>query len=131
MLQRATFWRCKPSRTFSTTVDPDITVRCIATISRVDDTLLKYTQCYVDRCDPFCGETYRLYTMVWSDLRKSPTTSRLSSVYRWLRHHRGSHFKRGITSTPLFMLLAKIWRVFASNLFIYFHNSYYRTPRVK
>jgi len=42
------------------TVDHDITTRCIAIINRADDTLLEYMQYYVDRCDPSRGETYRL-----------------------------------------------------------------------
>ena len=42
------------------TVDRDITARCIAIINRADNTLLEYMQYYVDRCDPSRGETYRL-----------------------------------------------------------------------
>jgi 3-oxoacyl-ACP reductase-like protein len=42
------------------TVDRDITARCIAIINRADDTLLEYMQYYVNRCDPTRGETYRL-----------------------------------------------------------------------
>lgn len=38
------------------TVDRDITARCIAIINRADDTLLEY----VDHCDPSRGKMYRL-----------------------------------------------------------------------
>ncbi|KAF8312438.1 fatty acid synthase, partial [Clavulina sp. PMI_390] len=42
------------------TVDRDITARCIAIINRADESLLEYMQYYVDQCDPTRGETYRL-----------------------------------------------------------------------
>ena len=42
------------------TVDRDITARCIAIINRADESLLRYMQYNVDRCDPSRGETYRL-----------------------------------------------------------------------
>lgn len=42
------------------TVDCDIAARCIASINRVDESLLQYLQYYVDLCDPTRGETYRL-----------------------------------------------------------------------
>jgi hypothetical protein len=42
------------------TVDRDITARCIAIINRADESLLQYMQYYIDRCDPDRGETYKL-----------------------------------------------------------------------
>jgi Fatty acid synthase type I helical domain len=42
------------------TVDRDITARCIAIINRADNTLLEYMQYYVDRRSPSRGEMYRL-----------------------------------------------------------------------
>lgn len=42
------------------TVDRDITARCIAIINRADESLLEYMQYYVNQCDPTRGETYRL-----------------------------------------------------------------------
>ena len=42
------------------TVDRNITARCIAIINWVDESLLGYMQYYVDHCDPSRGETYEL-----------------------------------------------------------------------
>lgn len=35
-----------------TTVDREITARCIAIMNRADPELVTYMQCYIDRCDP-------------------------------------------------------------------------------
>jgi fatty acid synthase subunit alpha, fungi type/fatty acid synthase subunit beta, fungi type len=43
-----------------TTVDREITARCIAIMNRADPALLEYMQYYVNICDPTRGETYRL-----------------------------------------------------------------------
>jgi fatty acid synthase subunit alpha len=43
-----------------TTVDREITARCIALLNRADPQLLTYMQYYVDACDPNRGETYKL-----------------------------------------------------------------------
>ncbi|KAF9508762.1 hypothetical protein BS47DRAFT_1365687 [Hydnum rufescens UP504] len=42
------------------TVDREITARCIAIINRADKSLSEYMQYYVDCCDPGHGETYQL-----------------------------------------------------------------------
>ncbi|KAF5337910.1 hypothetical protein D9758_013124 [Tetrapyrgos nigripes] len=43
-----------------TTVDRDITARCIALLNRADPEMLTYMQYNIDRCDPSKGETYKL-----------------------------------------------------------------------
>ncbi|KAK7463431.1 fatty acid synthase alpha subunit Lsd1 [Stygiomarasmius scandens] len=43
-----------------TTVDRDITARCIAILNRADPEMLTYMQYNIDRCDPSKGETYKL-----------------------------------------------------------------------
>jgi len=43
-----------------TTVDREITARCIAIMNRADPTLLAYMQYHIDKCDPSRGETYKL-----------------------------------------------------------------------
>ncbi|CCO34690.1 fatty acid synthase subunit alpha, fungi type [Rhizoctonia solani AG-1 IB] len=43
-----------------TTVDREITSRCIAIMNRADPTLLSYMQYYIDNCHPEKGETYAL-----------------------------------------------------------------------
>ncbi|KAJ7077160.1 fatty acid synthase [Mycena belliarum] len=43
-----------------TTVDRDITARCIALMNRADPEVLAYMQYNIDHCDPNKGETYKL-----------------------------------------------------------------------
>ncbi|KAI0649410.1 fatty acid synthase [Trametes meyenii] len=43
-----------------TTVDREITARCIAIMNRADPELVTYMQYYIDQCDASRGETYRL-----------------------------------------------------------------------
>jgi fatty acid synthase subunit beta len=43
-----------------TTVDREITARCIALLNRADPDMLEYMQCNIDRCDPSKGETFKL-----------------------------------------------------------------------
>ena len=43
-----------------TTVDREITARCIAIMNRADPDLVTYMQYYIDKCDPARGETYQL-----------------------------------------------------------------------
>jgi fatty acid synthase subunit alpha len=43
-----------------TTVDREITARCIQIINRADPEFIKYMQYYVDKCDPARGEFYGL-----------------------------------------------------------------------
>jgi fatty acid synthase subunit alpha len=43
-----------------TTVDREITARCIAIMNRADPELIHYFQYYIDRCDPSRGENYAL-----------------------------------------------------------------------
>lgn len=43
-----------------TTVDREITARCIAIMNRADPALLQYMQYHVDQCDPARGDTYKL-----------------------------------------------------------------------
>ncbi|KAF8525925.1 hypothetical protein BU17DRAFT_74311 [Hysterangium stoloniferum] len=43
-----------------TTVDREITARCIAIMNRADPALLQYMQYHINTCDPSRGETYRL-----------------------------------------------------------------------
>ena len=43
-----------------TTVDRELTARCIALLNRADPELLTYMQYYIDRCDPSKGDTYVL-----------------------------------------------------------------------
>ncbi|KAI0957466.1 hypothetical protein AcW1_005848 [Taiwanofungus camphoratus] len=43
-----------------TTVDREITARCIAIMNRADPELVTYMQYYIDQCDPTHGETYKL-----------------------------------------------------------------------
>ena len=43
-----------------TTVDREITARCIAIMNRADPVLLGYMQYHIDICDPTRGENYRL-----------------------------------------------------------------------
>ena len=42
------------------TIDRNITARCIAIINQADKSLLGYMQYFVDRCNPSRGETYKL-----------------------------------------------------------------------
>ena len=43
-----------------TTVDREITARCIALLNRADPDMLQFMQYHIDQCDPSKGETYRL-----------------------------------------------------------------------
>ncbi|KAG9047855.1 3-oxoacyl-[acyl-carrier-protein] synthase [Tulasnella sp. UAMH 9824] len=43
-----------------TTVDRDITSRCITLMNRADPALLRYMQYHIDNCSPERGETYKL-----------------------------------------------------------------------
>ena len=43
-----------------TTVDREITARCIALLNRADPSMLEYMQYHIDHCDPSKGETYKL-----------------------------------------------------------------------
>ncbi|GBE87869.1 fatty acid synthase [Sparassis crispa] len=43
-----------------TTVDREITSRCIAIMNRADPELVTYMQYYIDQCDPNRGDTYKL-----------------------------------------------------------------------
>ena len=43
-----------------TTVDREITARCISIMNRADPVLLEYMQYHIDTCDSNRGETYRL-----------------------------------------------------------------------
>ncbi|KAF8577776.1 fatty acid synthase [Ramaria rubella] len=43
-----------------TTVDREITARCIAIMNRADPALLEYMQYHINTCDPSRGETYQL-----------------------------------------------------------------------
>ncbi|KAL0953237.1 hypothetical protein HGRIS_004490 [Hohenbuehelia grisea] len=43
-----------------TTVDREITARCIALLNRADPEMLTYMQYHIDQCDPSRGETYQL-----------------------------------------------------------------------
>ncbi|CAL1716945.1 unnamed protein product [Somion occarium] len=43
-----------------TTVDREITARCIAIMNRADPELVEYMQYNIDQCDPNRGETYKL-----------------------------------------------------------------------
>ncbi|KNZ81816.1 Fatty acid synthase subunit alpha [Termitomyces sp. J132] len=43
-----------------TTVDREITARCIAILNRADPELLAYMQYHIDQCDPSKGDTYKL-----------------------------------------------------------------------
>jgi fatty acid synthase subunit alpha, fungi type len=43
-----------------TTVDREITARCIQIMNRADPELIHYMQYYIDHCDPSKGETYEL-----------------------------------------------------------------------
>jgi fatty acid synthase subunit beta len=43
-----------------TTVDREITARCIAIMNRADPVLLEYMEYHVNQCDPSRGETYKL-----------------------------------------------------------------------
>ncbi|KZT67951.1 hypothetical protein DAEQUDRAFT_367722 [Daedalea quercina L-15889] len=43
-----------------TTVDREITARCIQIMNRADPELVTYMQYYIDKCDPNRGETYKL-----------------------------------------------------------------------
>jgi len=43
-----------------TTVDREITARCIALLNRADPEMLAYMQYNIDQCDPSKGETYKL-----------------------------------------------------------------------
>ena len=43
-----------------TTVDREITARCIHLLNRADPEMLAYMQYNIDRCDPSKGETYKL-----------------------------------------------------------------------
>ncbi|TFK75163.1 fatty acid synthase [Pluteus cervinus] len=43
-----------------TTVDREITARCIALLNRADPELLTYMQYHINQCDPSKGETYQL-----------------------------------------------------------------------
>ncbi len=41
-----------------TTIDREITARCIAIMNRADPDLIKFMEFMVNRCDPAKGETY-------------------------------------------------------------------------
>ncbi|GLB40343.1 putative protein with domain of unknown function (DUF1729) [Lyophyllum shimeji] len=43
-----------------TTVDREITARCIALLNRADPEMLAYMQYHIDKCDPSKGDTYKL-----------------------------------------------------------------------
>jgi len=43
-----------------TTVDREITARCIAILNRADQEILTYMQYNIDHCDPKKGENYKL-----------------------------------------------------------------------
>ncbi|KAG6813968.1 hypothetical protein H0H92_005223, partial [Tricholoma furcatifolium] len=43
-----------------TTVDREITARCIALLNRADPEMLAYMQYHIDQCDPSKGDTYKL-----------------------------------------------------------------------
>lgn len=43
-----------------TTVDREITARCIAIMNRANPAFLEYMQYHIDNCDPARGETYKL-----------------------------------------------------------------------
>ena len=43
-----------------TTVDREITARCIALLNRADPDMVQYWQYVIDHCDPTKGETYKL-----------------------------------------------------------------------
>ncbi|KAL1666812.1 acyl transferase domain-containing protein, partial [Schizophyllum commune] len=43
-----------------TTVDREITARCIRLLNRADPELITYMQYYIDKCDPERGETFKL-----------------------------------------------------------------------
>ncbi|KAH8822971.1 fatty acid synthase [Flagelloscypha sp. PMI_526] len=43
-----------------TTVDRDITARCLAIFNRADPELITYMNYHIERCDPSKGETYKL-----------------------------------------------------------------------
>ena len=43
-----------------TTVDREITARCIALLNRADPDMLQFMQYSIDQCDPSKGETYKL-----------------------------------------------------------------------
>ncbi|PCH42040.1 fatty acid synthase [Wolfiporia cocos MD-104 SS10] len=43
-----------------TTIDREITARCIAIMNRADPELVTYMQYYIDQCDPNRSETYKL-----------------------------------------------------------------------
>jgi fatty acid synthase subunit alpha, fungi type len=45
---------------FSTTVDREITVRCIALLNRADPDMLQFVQYNIDQCDALEEETYKL-----------------------------------------------------------------------
>jgi fatty acid synthase subunit alpha len=43
-----------------TTVDREITARCISLLNRADPDFLTYMQYNIDQCDPSKGDTYQL-----------------------------------------------------------------------
>lgn len=43
-----------------TTVDRELTARCIALLNRADPDMLQYMEYYIDNCDPNKGATYKL-----------------------------------------------------------------------
>jgi fatty acid synthase subunit alpha len=51
-----------------TTVDREITARCIQIMNRADPELIKYFQYYIDQCDPSRGELYGLAKMFGEQL---------------------------------------------------------------
>ena len=62
-------WHCKPNSTVMyydiilgrlTTVDREITVRCIALLNQADPDMLQFMQYNINQCDASKGETYRL-----------------------------------------------------------------------
>jgi len=57
-----------------TTIDREITARCIAILNRADDDLLRYMQYHIDRCDPSKGETYKLAKEFGQELIKNTST---------------------------------------------------------
>ena len=57
-----------------TTVDREITARCIAIMNRADPDLIKFMEFMVNRCDPAKGETYATAKKLGQEL---PLTERL------------------------------------------------------
>jgi fatty acid synthase subunit alpha, fungi type len=54
-----------------TTVDREITARCIALLNRADPAMLTYMKYKIDQCDPTKGETYKLAKEFGQELIKN------------------------------------------------------------